>query len=533
MLRFLPAPKAARWPRKNAIPLWLFSTLNGLPLVLILFLIALATHWHHFLLRGALVAPSVQQWSVGCLFLALTFIRASEFSWPLRLLVRFLGTVLTAFAVSQAMPSSITFATLSAEQWFAIYALPPLALAGGLLGWWRPAGYILPICACGWYRFAFASALGVPFGWNEEMTLQECALFLLSGGLAIAALIRSVPSARHYRDSIFSSLIMAACAIHFANYFYSGIAKLSLDGGPLSWLTTNTTYTLQGSADRIGVNIFSSMPLGQFLYRAFRENILLMNILTMGIQLLALVAMPFLPLVRIMLLVYDMMHLAIGGLTGIFFYLWMSINIAFAIAMGYLTVTFSWAARIVFVGMMLLAPRAFTIFEAGWYETHGFNSVIIEAVNADGSSARVSPRVFGFFSYLLMSDAVLDQQWKKENAIPTGFFGTTYYSRDRETANSCVLAPPKDPMKLGAYIKPAIQALHAGVVQPKWYWPSWLVFPPQHFLQNHNAFAPNSAIHWDQVVAYRFIWRATCIRDVPTGYELDTLRSDAVSVPVR
>ncbi|MEH2667942.1 hypothetical protein DXU07_00430 [Bradyrhizobium elkanii] len=500
---------------------------------LFLFLIALATHWHHHLLRGALTAPSLQQWVGGCAFLAFSFVKASELSFPVRLLLRFLGTALTIVTMSQMMPNSIAFPALSTEQWMAIYVLPWVAIGGGVVGWWRPAGYILPICACGWYRFAFASALGFPFGWNEEMTLQESALFLVSGAVVIATIIRLLPSLRHYRDSIFASLIMAACAIHFANYFYSGVAKLSLDGGPLSWLTTNTTYTLLASADRLGVNVFSTMPLGQLLYSSFRAHILLMNIVTMGIQLFALVATPFLPAIRVMLLVYDVMHLAIGGLTGIVFYLWMSINIAFAIAMGYLTVTFNWLSRLVFVGMMLLAPRAFTIFEAGWYETHAFNNITIEAVNEDGTSVRISPRIFGFFSYVLMSDAVLDQKWKKDNAIPTSFFGTTYYSRERETANSCVLTQPKEPMALGTYIKPTIQALHAGVLQPKRFWPDWLVYPPQHFLQNDDAFAPTSSIQWDRVTAYRFVWRATCIRDVPHGYELDTLRSDAVLVPVR
>ncbi|MCC8969607.1 hypothetical protein [Bradyrhizobium brasilense] len=131
--------------------------------------------------------------------------------------MRFLGTALTIITMSQVMPNSITFPALSTEQWMAIYVLPSVAIGGGIVGWWRPAGYILPICACGWYRFAFASVLGFPFGWNEEMTLQESALFLLSGTLVIATIIRLLPSLRHYRDSILASLIMAASAIHFAN----------------------------------------------------------------------------------------------------------------------------------------------------------------------------------------------------------------------------------------------------------------------------------------------------------------------------
>lgn len=73
----------------------------------------------------------------------------------------------------------------------------------------------------------------------------------------------------------------------------------------MSCLTTNTTYTLLASADRLGVNFFSTIPLEQLLYNSFRAHILLINTVTMGIQLFALVAPPFLPAIRVMLLVYD------------------------------------------------------------------------------------------------------------------------------------------------------------------------------------------------------------------------------------
>jgi hypothetical protein len=143
---------------------------------------------------------------------------------------------------------------------------------------------------------------------------------------------------------------------------------------------SNPTYALMGSADRIGVNIFSTMPLGQFLYRAFRDHILLVNIATFVIQIAAIFAIPFLPLARIMLVVYDIMHIAIAALTGIFFYLWMSSNVVFAIVVAYVSASLSWVARLIFFLMLLLSPRAFTIFEAGWYDTHAFNSVVMEAV---------------------------------------------------------------------------------------------------------------------------------------------------------
>ena len=221
-------------------------------------------------------------------------------------------------------------------------------------------------------------------------------MFLLVGGIALAIWKRLRPSqsAGNWLP-VFSTLVMAACAIHFGNYYFSAVAKLRLDGGVLDWITTNKTYFLMPAADGIGTLPLSDYGLVEPVYRFFRAHILLFNLATLGIQLAAVVAIPFVATTRLILLIYDGMHASIAVLTGIFFYIWMCLNIAFAIALGFVSVRFTWQARLIFIGLTLLSTRAFTIFEAGWYDTSAYNRVSIEAIMDDGRSIRVSPRIFG------------------------------------------------------------------------------------------------------------------------------------------
>lgn len=461
----------------------------------------------------------------------LFFVRSAEFTKPPRILIRSIGAALAVFSLAQVMPLSVDLGTLSTSQRIAIYVLPAASVVAGIAGWFRPAFYIIPICACSWYRFAFATAVGFPVAWGEEMTLQESALFLLSGSLLIALLARASLATREQSGAAFSALVMGACAIHFGNYLFAGVAKLRLDGGWMDWITTNPTYLLLASADGIGTYIFSGTKLAQKLYALFRDNILFMNIVTVGTQLAAVLAIPFVSVSRIALIIYDFFHVSIAVLTGIFFYLWIAMNVAFTVALAYVSTAFGWVARLTFVLITLLSNRAFTIFEAGWYETHAYNLLTLNAVTNDGAEVRMSPRAFGLISYYLYSDYALDAEWRVKNALPSLFYGTAYNSAVRRDAERCIIAGDA-PLKIAPLVQAAVQKLHPAVVSPGRPWPGLLKFPPYHFLEHGPTFAAGNQIDAGSIVAYRFRWEARCIEETPTGFAQRILKAGSLTAPV-
>ena len=499
---------------------------QGSAFVFALFLSALVLHWPSWLLKGATSTPSDFQISAAALFLTLGFIRSSELPNHTTFMLRCLGVTLAAFSLAQVMPHDL--ANLSSTEWLSIVALPYLAVIGAIIGWFRPAFLIIPICAASWYRFAFASKAGFAVAWGEELTLQESCLFILVGALAVAFLSRASTTIRRNSTAIFATLLLAACAIHFGNYFHSAVAKLRLDGGVFDWLMTNRTYLLLASAEGIGTNVFNGSGLEQWIFNAFRSNILLVNFVTIATQFAAILAIPFVIATRVMLMIYDVFHISIGVSTGIFFYLWISMNVAFTVALGYLTATIGVLPRISFALMTLLSAKAFTIFEAGWYETHAYNRMSIIAVTDDGQEARVSPRVFGFYSYYFYSDYVLGPKWKEENAFQPAFYGTTYKSALRKDADACKIPSGTAPMELAPFVDPAVRFLHQGASSTLW--PSAIKFPPYHFLEDGVSF---KQVDKARIVAYRFDWQARCIVETPTGYTQNIIRSDSKTVSVK
>jgi hypothetical protein len=439
---------------------------DGAFVVLAMFAVVMGTRWPRWLLTGTSgTNADVWRWIiVAAPVVAGLSIEAAEVPHPWRFLIRAVGTVLAVYCVSTIQPFALDLhASALAGQ--AYLALPLIGLLCAIFGWWRPSLYVLPVVAVSWYREEFSRCIGFPTANGEELTLQECALFLLVGGIALAIWKRLRPSQSAGIASVFSTLVMSACAIHFGNYYFSAVAKLRLDGGVLDWITANKTYLLMPAADGIGTLALSDYGLAEPAYRLFRAHILLFNLVTLGIQLAAVVAIPFAATTRLMLLIYDGMHASIAVLTGIFFYVWMCLNIAFAIALGFVSVRFTWLTRLIFIGLTLLSTRAFTIFEAGWYDTSSYNRVSIEAVMDDGRSIRVSPRIFGVLSYYFYSDYALDPVWKSRNALPTAFYGTAYTSGVRQIAEACSLPSEHgEPLVLRPLVETTLRRLQPGVV---------------------------------------------------------------------
>lgn len=213
---------------------------DGAPSILFLFATALLTRWPHWLITDtAGTNADLWRWVVPCgVSVGGIACKSKESPRGWLFMIRSVGTALTLFAASEVQPFSLKLHVTTVPGCFYLFVLPWLAIACGVAGWLRPSLFIVPIVTVSWYREEFTSVIGFPTTWGEELTLQESALFLLIGGLMLMAWKRRSPERASEIDAVFSSLIMGACAVHFGNYFYSAVAKVRLDGGPIDWATT-------------------------------------------------------------------------------------------------------------------------------------------------------------------------------------------------------------------------------------------------------------------------------------------------------
>ncbi|MBG6147632.1 hypothetical protein IWQ51_005787 [Labrenzia sp. EL_142] len=219
-------------------------------------------------------------------------------------------------------------------------------------------------------------------------------------------------------------LFMVAVGIHFANYFYSGMAKVLLDGGPILWVMQNPTDVLALNAYVGGflpsTFLFAGQASGAKTLEALRP------LINYSILLAQLGAIIFILRKRSMILAtlfYDITHVVIYLVSGIFFWKWIILNIGLVLAMRKLP---RWIETpkpmILGVAAIVLSPYAFHIARLGWYDTPALVVSEVYAVTADGKQVRVPSNFFG-----TVSVTVAQHRLGRTNPghYPTVTWGTT------------------------------------------------------------------------------------------------------------
>src|SRR5581483_5502595 len=123
--------------------------------------------------------------------------------------------------------------------------------------------------------------------------------------------------------------LVCGIAVHFANYFMSGWAKIVLDGGPLSWVLHNRTHYLILGGESIGTLPFGAWPeISSLPYRLmnYKHLYIVLNAFVLFAQLLCIVAITRVPWMIAFTLFFDVMHITIFVLTGVNFWLWVLLN---------------------------------------------------------------------------------------------------------------------------------------------------------------------------------------------------------------
>jgi len=194
-----------------------------------------------------------------------------------------------------------------------------------------------------------------------------------------------------------------AIAIHMATYFYSGILKISLDGGFFSWVFQNKTYYY----------LFMSQEMNRFAimdFDIFRKLSLftmmnmykLTNSFVLLIQLAAIFAFFRVLVLRILTLLYDFMHLIIFFASGLFFWKWIAFNSTIVYALRYIK-RIPMLAYLLCTAVILIAPLAYHVFFLGWYDTKEGNILKVQAITDNGKVYNVPSNYFLYNSYA-MSD---------------------------------------------------------------------------------------------------------------------------------
>jgi hypothetical protein len=337
----------------------------------------------------------------------LSFVRISALVRPARVFARggaaFLALyfALEPFAVPYAaMPTDHPAALFHAHaRWFG-FALAVLGSRrlGGLFG----AAMLL------WMIRDLQTALtGFYFSVLDIRTAYESfAFFALGTGMA--ATLAARPGWRErlgldeaMRDRAVMFVLAGAIGAHLGNYLYSGLAKLALDGGPLSWVLDNRLHAgIPGALEKGTLVTAASPALTQILYDAMAWTWLPMNLAALLLQLAAPLAVRRRRWLIWTTLGYDLFHIAVYVALGLLFWKWIALNTIIVGVMARMDEG-EWdeGLKRVCWTFMIAGPAVFKIATLAWYDTPGFASPYFRAELADGRTVRVPNAWFLSSSY--------------------------------------------------------------------------------------------------------------------------------------
>ena len=474
-------------------------------------------------------------------------------------------TVLFTFYAVAAYPA-VSDHYLDASGWSAFLLGPArwLALAAGVLAWWRPGFALVPLLFVAWKKHLLAELLGFPLNATDYYPVAELGLFLVLGLGAARAASSSLArrAARPLRDLVarvpidaFAAtadgagapgtrqgvsdpphaagaapsgwhpsevVVVAALGIHLANYFWSAVEKMTLAGAaPWSWVLENRTHEIMLSATAAGLGpLLSHEPLHAAVVAQLAAHPVPGNLAVLLLQLAALGAFLRVRLAIALTLLYDLSHLAIFVTTSILFWKWMILNLGFVWALRRLAPrrTFPWPLAAIGVGLIVLAPLVFGVARLGWFDSASSNRVRVEALTADGREIAV-PTTWFLEASAELAKSRLGQPFDGHfEAI--GAFGKARdgYAQMRR-ANGCELevAPTSglaDSFERQPTLETFFREHHAWMLSrldADGHFPYGLF--PHHNWSNPSLYREFAALDKRDVVAYRYTVDSVCLSE--------------------
>ena len=205
------------------------------------------------------------------------------------------------------------------------------------------------------------------------------------------------------RETFVSAVAMAAAGFHLANYFWSGHAKVILDGGPTTWVLENATQNLIITNFEKGTLPFGQWPfITDLTINGFAKIVVAMNAVVLFAQLAALPAVFNRVFLIWLTIFFDLLHLGIYVLGGLFFWPWIANNIIIALVLHrYRDQTGQFVPRILAV-IAILIGGFYSLGGAarlGWYDTLDLRKSFVETEMKDGSRIEVPLSYFLSMSY--------------------------------------------------------------------------------------------------------------------------------------
>ena len=243
-------------------------------------------------------------------------------------------------------------------------------------------------------------------------------------------------------------VVFIAFGLHLGNYFWSGVAKAF--AGPYFWtwpIENQTQNLIPYAFDKGALPIAQWPTLTQALYDGIQAFYLPLNLAIIGFQLFAIVCVFRLSWLRAATIFYDLFHVGIFVLGGLFFWPWIWNNFTILVSCYKLRIISNFA-KFACILTILLGNPLFNLYRParlGWFDVANARQSYFEAVS-DKAQARVPASFF-------LSEAFGISLGYMHIAPQLGQYDYTPWNAARSyerqvTSGTCPPAGPSDPAKV-------------------------------------------------------------------------------------
>ena len=430
-------------------------------------------------------------------------------------------TIVASFTVYLALHAPVILDTghldTGTQRIILTYGRWAAVLCGGI-ALFRPSFAFFTLLYVYWQKLTLQSAAGLWITPLDFIAVLEVGLFLVlcfvARGLTQRFMTTDTSEPRNSAISFLEAALLVAIALHFGNYFYSGLEKLIIGDAPLTWVLENKTNRLLLAAFETGqLPISSPEWLAALTFDIMERGNIPLNAIVLVTQLFSLIAITRVRLLVLLTIFYDLVHVVIFLTTGIFFWKWILLNLAIVFAacqMRHVVIPKAFAAFL--MAVILVSPQLVQIAKLAWFDTSAVNAPSIEAVTSNGEAYRVPTNYFGPLSVVFAQHRA---GWPFSGHFATGTYGATSDPKVMRQGNQCALATGQQSDLERSTGRQAlatmIRAFHANMLEqnPDGQPPYDLY--PHHIWANPIEFREFAALDKRQISHYRLVVESVCI----------------------
>ena len=236
---------------------------------------------------------------------------------------------------------------------------------------------------------------------------------------------------------------LACVSIHFASYFYSGVAKAGLIQH-LSNVEYNTWLLNNDTNNIILASWYAkTFPLADFanlssqIYKLALAINVPFNFIVLFSQIFCIICFFQISLIKFFCIIFDIIHISIFFLTGIFFWKWITLNlIIFFIVRKYENININYFKKFILIFLILFSYKLFFVAKLAWFDSKSMNASFFEAVDYKGKVYRVPSNYFGSIS-LPVAQMRLGREFS--GYFKTGVYASVYNYKYYDKFNKCFI----------------------------------------------------------------------------------------------